>query len=339
VSDPDLIWDKPALRLGAYQLRQALKRKVLARSGLPAWLLRGSWPRRLLRRAESISVSRDAGLGDVLMTTPLLRYVKQLAPDCRTRLYTTTFAPLVRGLSYIDEVLPYELRPPEAHYLTYEEAIPTKCHLAQIFADHFGLRLPDTVPDCVVRLDLVEAYRAAWASWPRPHILVLRRASGWTPNKDWPNTYWDILLGNLTKTCTIIEIGVDPQQSAPQSFEKGYIDLRGRTDAEHLAAAVAAADLYLGPVSGPLHIAAATNTPALLIGGGYEHPSVTRYPTSTMLYTDVACAPCWLNTPCPHNRVCLTSISPAAVEQAIWRTLEEFAGKPRVLRYPSYPVS
>jgi ADP-heptose:LPS heptosyltransferase len=50
---------------------------------------------------------------------------------------------------------------------------------------------------------------------------------------------------------------------------KYYIDLSNRTSLEELIAVIAAADIFVGPDSGPAHIAAAARTPAVVIYGGY----------------------------------------------------------------------
>jgi ADP-heptose:LPS heptosyltransferase len=306
-------------------LRWAAGRPILARSGLPARLLRAGHPWRW--RGARLVVARDNGLGDVLMATPLLREAKRRRPGLHTVFHTTRFAALVRGLPYIDEVLPFEPRPAGAIYLRYEDATPPRVPLAQIFADHVGLRLADWAPDCVVAPARVETFRAGWAALPRPRVLVLRRASRWAPNKDWPDARWAALLARLGEAATLIEIGA-PDADLGAVAAPHYLDLRGRTTLEDLAAAVAAADLYLGPVSGPMHIAAALGTPCVAICGGYEHPRGYAYPENLVhtLYTPMPCAPCWQPKACPHGRACLTAIGVAEVEAAVWRMLRQDAG-------------
>ena len=88
-----------------------------------------------------------------------------------------------------------------------------------------------------------------------------------------------------------------------------------------MAALVSVADLYIGPVSGPMHIAAATGTPAVAIYGGYENPvGYAGYPRHIGLYSELPCAPCWRSDACPYARKCLTMIQPSRVLQAA-RTL------------------
>src|SRR5258708_34320441 len=83
------------------------------------------------------------------------------------------------------------------------------------------------------------------------------------------------------------------------------------------AAVVAASDLYVGPVSGPMHIAVAVGTPSVTICGGYESPrglehlAGVKSTTNVILSSDLPCSPCWLREPCPIGLKCLNSIAPA----------------------------
>src|ERR1700744_5544546 len=104
------------------RIQWVIGRRILARSGVAARIMRlgvrWCWP----GHSAELVVARDAGMGDVLMATPLLREAKRRHPAIRTIFYTTKFAVLVRGLPYIDEVRPFETKPANAIYLSYEDA-------------------------------------------------------------------------------------------------------------------------------------------------------------------------------------------------------------------------
>jgi ADP-heptose:LPS heptosyltransferase len=200
--------------------------------------------------------------------------------------------------------------------------------LAKIIGDQLGVNVTDVRPDCVVKQDLVESYRSLLQAFPKPHVVMLRRASRWTPNKDWPDEYWNIVAEKMSRLGTAIEIGSDGGE-IPSAYGS-YLDLREQTTVEELAALIAVADLYVGPVSGPLHIAAATGTPAVVIYGGYEHPvgqegydrlAGKERCTQISLYSAVPCAPCWRTEQCPYSRKCLTMIEPCEVLEAVRKLL------------------
>ena len=272
-------------------------------------------------RRQALDIVAHGGIGDVIMCTPVLRELKRRNPHCRVRFYSS-FSPLVRGLPYVDEALPYEARPSPAIYMDYSDEadfVAPRAPYVWLLGDTIGLRVRDIRMDCVIDPALVARYRAEWQHLPRPHLAVVRRSSrNRTPNKNWPDAYWDILISRLRERATVIELGEASDTDSPVA-EANYIDLRGRTSLDGLVAAIAAADLYVGPSSGPSHIAAAAGTPEVVIYGGFEPAPYTPYPTRIALTSHPPCSPCWLQTPCPYDRKCLSAISPATVEDAVWR--------------------
>jgi len=296
-------------------LRSLIQHKILARSGFLARRVRN--PNFLTSpiRRRLINVVRGEGIGDVLMATPALRELKKANPKSWIRFYTN-YEQLVRDLPYIDEVLPFSQRPTENRiYLEYASIVPSSVHLSKLFGDRLDVDVIDTKPDCIIQKSIVAKYKEEWKNLPGPIVAVLRRASRHTPNKDWSNESWHDLTEQICKFGSVVEIGVP--DDLDRTFPKNYLDLRGKTSLEELAAVVAAADIYTGPVSGPMHIAAAVGTPAVVVIGGYEHPVNSHYPGNVEFYTSLPCSPCWLLEPCPFNLKCLKAISSAQVRDAI----------------------
>jgi ADP-heptose:LPS heptosyltransferase len=314
------------MRLGTYRLRRSLLRWATPRSGWLARAARYPNPLRAPWRRAALDVVNDGGIGDVVMCTPGLRELKRRNPRCHVRFYSR-FSQLVRGLPYIDEALPYDARPPGATYMVYIDAIPPRARIISLLADKLGLPVHDERVDCVIDPALIARYQQQWVGLPYPRVTVLRRASHWTPNKDWPDYLWNDLIGRLTKRATVIEIGEGPAISSGYSH-LNYVDLRGRTSIDELAAGIAAADVHVGPISGPVHIASAAGKPSVIIYGGYEDPAYSAYEGNAAFYTPVPCAPCWLREPCPYNLKCLTAIASPEVEAAVWRLWTKSAGTP-----------
>jgi ADP-heptose:LPS heptosyltransferase len=276
------------------------------------WSVRGFLP----GEAKIVFIDRMGALGDVLMCTPALRELKRINPGCKV-VFLTKYPELVQGLPCVDEVLseiPCDAAP--VMPMQYEHANPPGRHIACILGDLLGVRVTKVRPDCAIDWTLAESYRKEWRSLtPRPTVCVNRTAGPWTPNKDWPVAYWDELIEAMTKRYTVVELGA---QSHPgRQSRDSYIDLRGRTTLRQLIAVIAACDLHVGPISGPVHIAAAANRPSVVIYGGYEHPKCSRYPGNINLYTPLSCSPCWRRTPCPYEKKCLVEISPRTVWNAV----------------------
>ena len=311
--------------------------RVNARSG---WLARRiRWPLGVASpdRWPEVHVFRVGGIGDSLMSTPALRLLKQVRPQIRIVFYTR-YVEAFQGLPFLDEVRPLEdcphpsavcslAKPRVMTYssitvgyrargveLLYEGSIPPRRHIARIFGDQLGLEVRDVRPSCVFDRALIHEYQRAWAHLPRPWVVVNRKS---TNNKNWMGEHWDRLIASLLNRYTVIEIGAGPDQRDP-SRHPHYVDLTGKLPLGQFLAVVAAGDIHVGPVSGPVHVAVAAGKPSVVIYGGYEHPDCSSYPGNINLYTALPCSPCWLLLePCPYDRMCLSRISPEQVEEAI----------------------
>jgi ADP-heptose:LPS heptosyltransferase len=308
------------MKLGVDRLHKALLRRTAPYSGALSRWVRFPNPFDAPWRRAQLDIISHGGVGDVVMCTPVLRELRRCNPGCRIRFFSK-YSPLVAGLPYIDEALPREFCPYPAVEVNYWDddryPVPLRGRLISLLGDRLGLRVTDQRVDCVISPELVAQYRDAWRSLPRPHIVISRHGGEWTPNKEWPARYWTALIERLARRTTVIEIGAS-RRPALKGPGNGYIDLRGRTSVTEMAAALAAADLHVGPESGPMHIAAAVNTPGVILYGGYLPTFCTHYAGNIALATDVPCAPCWLPTPCPFELKCMTAITPEAVENSVW---------------------
>ena len=233
------------------------------------------------------------------------------------------------GLPYIDKVPPYSALPQGALYVEYAHIVPSPVHISRLMGDKLGVRVTDTQPDCVVDQDLARRYAKSWEGLPRPWVIATRRASRHTPNKDWPSSSWVELIGNICQFGTVIEVGNRDGTDGPVP-SRNHLDLRDSTSIKELVAAISAADLYVGPISGPMHIAAAVHTPSVAIVGGFEHPVNTHYAGNTEFYTPVPCSPCWPLEPCPFGLKCLHAISSGQVTQAVQEMWTKVQDRPAV---------
>lgn len=272
---------------------------------------------------KEIFVTRHEGLGDVLMSTSALREFKKQNPFVRINFFTN-YEKLVRGLPYIDAVYPYDQRPWDSLVLRYEESLPPVRHIAKIFGDQLNVEVTDVTPDCVFPSNEMETIKLKYGLYRRPWLVVNRKAGYWTPNKDWSDESWDTLIPNLLRLGTVFEIGMG--KFGGDFKEPHYLNLIGKTTQAEMIALIASADLQIGPISGPVHIAAAARVRSVVIYGGYESISCSSYEQNINLGHSLDCSPCWLTTPCPINKKCLAEISPErvliAVEKALQSNLE-----------------
>ena len=259
---------------------------------------------------------RAGALGDVLMCTPALKLLKRANPQCHLTFYTK-YPSLVKGLPFIDSVKPMEELPPSAIQLKYEWSIPPSRFLAQIMGDEIGVDVAEIRPSCVRNPVIYAEVLERFQRLPKPLIVLSRRAGPWTPNKQWPLEYWEELIERLLSWASVIEIGTEIDSNDRKHETPRYCDLRGKLSLDELVATISAADLHVGPISGPIHIAAAFSIPSVVIYGGYEQPCSTEYEGNINCYTPLSCSPCWLRTPCPFHLLCLREIQPATVEKSL----------------------
>jgi ADP-heptose:LPS heptosyltransferase len=308
----------PALRRLYARFERAWTRwtgRIARRDG---WLTRRiRWPIPALApcRRNRLDLARRGMLGDVLMCTPALRELHRINPACRVTFYTE-FPDLIDGLPGIESVRPYSERSDQALEFFYETSIPPQRHIAKIMGDCIGVLVEDVRPMCVLPAETAQRWRARLADLPRPLMAISRLAGPWSPNKDWPDAHWCALIESLCRIGSVIETG-ETASPANGWRHSHYLDLRGQTEILDLVAVLAAADVHVGPISGPVHIAAAMKVPSVVIYGGYEHPKCSGYEGNINLFTQLPCSPCWLRDGCPYDRKCLQTIGPDEVERAV----------------------
>jgi hypothetical protein len=136
-------------------------------------------------------------------------------------------------------------------------------------------------------------------------------------NKVWPHEHFQMVADALKEDFDLVQVG------APSDPEvRCALDLRGKTSVRQTAAILSASQLFLGLVSGVMHLARAVDCRSVIIYGGREHPSQSGYSANENLYWGGACAPCWLRNDCNYGRICMSEILPEQVITAVRRQAE-----------------
>src|SRR5437762_2651622 len=134
-----------------------------------------------------------------------------------------------------------------------------------------GVPLPSTEPDLKLPDALVKGMLERYRATPRPWIVLALGASH--PAKDWPARHWQSFVEALRRrtTGTVFLIGglenaVHTAALIANTVGAPAIDACGLALAE-TAALLRHADLFVGPDSGPMNLAAAGGTPAFALFG------------------------------------------------------------------------
>lgn len=105
-----------------------------------------------------------------------------------------------------------------------------------------------------------------------------------------------------------------------QGFSPQVIDLAGKTNLRELMALIEQCTVLVTNDSGPMHIAAALQTPLVALFGSTNPIATGPYEQGDIIYKHVSCSPCYKRT-CPIDFKCMKEISVEDVYQTVIRRL------------------
>ncbi|HEX6122069.1 MAG TPA: glycosyltransferase family 9 protein, partial [Ktedonobacterales bacterium] len=169
---------------------------------------------------------------------------------------------------------------------------------------------------------------------------------GFEGRKRWAPERFAEVGNGLVERCNaqvLLIGGRDDRALAEQTaalMPRGATVLAGATPLKVTAALIEQSTLFIGNDSGPLHMAAAVNTPAVGIFGPSDwrqfQPIGKPGYQQRVVHSNLPCSPCfrfvgndpwWYRNPC-HSRACLEAISPQQVLDAALALLEGRAARP-----------
>ncbi len=166
--------------------------------------------------------------------------------------------------------------------------------------------LPSTEPDLLVPAAVLNSIGGKFAQFARPWIAVGIGASH--PDKDWPDAAWCEFLRGLRTPGTVILLGGPANAARAEKFvlAPGSSRIVNACDISLIEAAalLRLADLFVGPSSGPLNLAAAGGTEAFGLFGS----------TPVLTYSKFIHAIVPAGGPCPGG---MARIAPAQVLERI----------------------
>ena len=269
------------------------------------------------------------GIGDVLMTTPALRQLKEMFP----RVHLTyavdmhragnTYQELVYNAPFIDEIVDARYVD-RANYdavcdisavcIRFENRSLPPVNRIDLFARALGItHMPNKLPFYSVTAverswaaSILDKYKSAGK-----RIVVLHTAS-FEGKRSWP----------AERNAELVKLGDENTVFIIFDFNSVYGDWdkldnvvdMSRTSVREMAAIIEQADLFVGPDSGPMHIAGATRTNSLVIFGSIPPEArINYYPTHSAIKLDgLSCLGCWYAA-CPIGVKCMADLSAQTV--------------------------
>jgi ADP-heptose:LPS heptosyltransferase len=148
--------------------------------------------------------------------------------------------------------------------------------------------------------------------------------------KDWGQDNWRALIAYLRTEYPehgLVMVGAKEESGtcdfAAQDWTGPKVNLCGRLSPRETAAVMEQAQVFLGPDSGPMHLAASVGTPCVIAFSAAGIPGVW-FPAGQqhqIVYHRTSCHGCRLQTCIAEARRCLTSITVAEMASAVARIL------------------
>jgi len=296
---------------------------------------------------------RLGGIGDVLMTTPILKAIKEAIPHCEL-VYAT-------DLDYLNHALAEVIRhnPYVDTLISYIEAAKNKYdYTVDITATGLGREKSGRIPPN--RIDMfAEVVGVEIGFDPQPIYLV-------TPEeKEEGKNYIEehVLLGSNREDVEVIAIQTtsnDPRRTWPEEYINSLVSLLaadpkkrilvcdwgGRTDRWNVqkenvipvynipfnkfAPILDQVDLVVCPDSSILHLAGALDKKTVSIFGPIPAQCrINYYPNTMALQLDLPCGKCWYSPRCTRDKdksnhyACMKNITPEMVVTAVEKKMKE----------------
>jgi ADP-heptose:LPS heptosyltransferase len=148
--------------------------------------------------------------------------------------------------------------------------------------------------------------------------------------KDWEKDKWRALLGRLQAGYPgygLVLVGAQEDlefsEYAGQEWGGAKVNLCGRMSPRETAAVLEHAEVFLGPDSGPMHLAASVGVPCVIAFSAHGLPGVW-FPNGgshQIVYHQTECFNCGLETCIVEEKKCMRSIAVDEMEQAVGRVL------------------
>lgn len=296
----------------------------------------------------SILVQLGAGIGNIVLATPLLIALQELgfAADVLLAADYAETSGLLRPWSVVREIFTRLAQPPLAQYERIAPALPPfyqarfgraishQPHAIkrppdalfygneQEFYLHFARSL-DYPPDRSPRPSLPIAPAEKCGVTSRTVVLAPGCKTGIMATKRWPH------FGALAAAFEdVVVVGTvdDLRQSdgAPMQFPPHVRSFVGKLSLRETAELMAAAGVVVGNDSGLSHVAAAVGTPTIMLFGPTPHQSLGPLPPNvTVLRGGLPCEPCWFKDrfrACGRKIECLATLRVETVirEVSVW---------------------
>ena len=293
----------------------------------------------MFKNPDSVCINRSlGGIGDVLMCTVALREFKRENPKSRLHFaidqsstYDNTYYKLIKNAPFIDEILDSKFVR-SSRYDFYKD-ITTVCIMEErgskyprgrieIFSEAINVKnIQNTVPFYLETNEEKEEMDVIFKQYNGKKKFFIHTASNEGKRSYNINNTVSLvkMIKEEYKDCVIFISDFNKLYSSWDSI--GVVNISD-LDIRDTASYIKRCDLFIGPDSGLMHLAAAVHTKSLVIFGSIPPETRVKYykTHSSIVLEGLSCLGCWYK-PCPHNIRCMKDLKAERVFKKITRMI------------------
>jgi ADP-heptose:LPS heptosyltransferase len=286
---------------------------------------------------------RLGGIGDVIMTTPLVKALKEKYRNCEMTYATQpgVLSQLLEGNPYIDKVIDFQKAAPNHYHLfadvtttglSYEKATNPPKNRIDMFAEYVGVRLTDYKPIYVVsekEQKWSSQVLEKWFSDRDQCRLIFLDIASVDQRRTWPVEHSVRLVGEINALRKDVRFVVnDFNGKLGREWDQEHCQDISKYGVRAKAALLDRCDLFIGPDSGFLHIAGALEKRIVAVFGSTPAAArINHYQNAIAVEAGLACQPCWYKQ-CNIKYKCLKDAEPFRVRDAALAKLDPAAPRP-----------
>lgn len=289
-------------------------------------------------RRRRVVVRRRFAIGDTIWATPVVSAARARYPE-RDIVAVTDATQVFHRNPDADLVVTTAFRPREDDlFIDLDGAYEAdrSAHILEAYRAAAGFPVGQVRPSLHPGEDdyrpvLETLEKLGWQAAGVERVVAAHMASA-SPDRIWPERHWKRILEELLsdRRVGVIFVGgpddLDPGSLAlPAAVMPRTLSVRNRDQLLMTAAAIAIADLFVGPDSGLSHVAAAVGTRGVILYGMADPK--TRLPldgSAVGIWSDAECRGCLHDLPADRaplcrleQAVCMERIDPALVQERV----------------------
>lgn len=282
---------------------------------------------------KTLRVIMFGGLGDVLLTSPVFKAIKEKDPKKKIIVFCVNkkMQLILKNNPYINRITSVSFwenpisfiryyRNKKSFFNTFYGAMqPTlfcNKNVKEIIADLYNVTLADKKVQIYLSDEENRNAQESIAAYRNP--IVLHITSRTTSNQEWPVHNWNELVASMPEY-TFLQVGLKDEKPIENA-----VDLRGKTSIRETFGLIKYARSFAGVNSIYSHATNAFDIPGVVVWGPAQ-PVIWGHENNINIYKAVRCSPCLdliLGHPCPYDKFCMTGISVDEVRTALLNQLK-----------------